>query len=703
MHRAKWPVVFAISVALGSEAAHAISVTGTRSAVTPVQKVVELLKKLSDSVQQEGTEEAASYDKFACFCREQSDHKVYALKKAGVKIDNYQSAVESLGAEITKLDGEVVTLKGEVGTEESGANETAIARQAAFEKYDVVRQNLTEGVNAITNALEALRNSRDSVSQAKVLAQTEALLNRRSLGSAELLGKQMPADYKYSSNDVIATLQELLKTFKSQLDDADTDEATERNAYEMSEGARANKIKALKADILEKETLSAKKGEEKSEKQGLLDAEVKAKSQDQAFFDELTTTCESKAKAWDQRSKARASELTALTEAAEQLEGMGDLYEVNSKLVGFVSKGQKIAQVRPHYVGKAAAFVQLRQVVQGNVGRPTSVAAFLESRARTLSSGSLAQAAAALQDLASLPEETGSTDHFVKVRSIIKDLVAQLEAEAQEEATTKSFCDTQMAAAVAKRDEQKAAMETAAASIEAKKADISELASTITQLGEEIADLYKALKEMTDIRQEEQKVNNNTIIDADAGAQAVKQAIVVLKNYYGSQPTTLLQKSATSYEPTGGDRDGNTVSDLAPETFSGEYAGKLSSSKGVIGLLEVIQSDFERTSSTTAALESEQEGAYQTQKTSTEGDIATKEGAKGTAETDKGTAENDLIGLEDSARDAAKLHAAALEELDKLKPMCVDSSESYAVRRKKRQEEIESLREALNILQEWQA
>jgi len=364
--------------------------------------------------------------------------------------------------------------------------------------------------------------------------------------------------------------------------------------------------------------------------------------------------------------------------------------------------------VRPHAVAEAPALLQLRRAAAhsrssgGGKRQQVSVASFLESKAQILESSSLAQVVAALRGSAgNATEETGSTDHFVHVRGIIKDLIAQLEAEALAEADSKSFCDKEMAAAVAKRDEQKAEVESLKAKLEATQADIQQLGTSISQLSVEIADLYKALKEMAAIRQEEQQTNNNTIVDADAGAQAVGQAIALLKGFY--EKPAFLQKGAIAYHPTGGDRSGNTVADLAPETFSGEYEGKLAESKGIIGVLELIQGGLERTSSSTAALEEQQEGDYQKQKKLNEDDIGAKKKDKTDAETSKGLLETELFGLEDSVRDAEKLHEGAIEELEKLRPMCIDSSMSYAERRRKRQEEIEALREAMKILQDWQS
>merc|ERR1719438_165804 len=50
-------------------------------------------------------------------------------------------------------------------------------------------------------------------------------------------------------------------------------------------------------------------------------------------------------------------------------------------------------------------------------------------------------------------------DHFVKVRSIIKDLIDKLVAQAEAEKTTKSFCDEQMKKTLSKRDEEQSKLE----------------------------------------------------------------------------------------------------------------------------------------------------------------------------------------------------------------------------------------------------
>merc|ERR1719395_446892 len=86
-------------------------------------------------------------------------------------------------------------------------------------------------------------------------------------------------------------------------------------------------------------------------------------------------------------------------------------------------------------------------------------------------------------------------DHFVKVRGLIKDLIAKLEADAEAEAEQKSFCDKEMAKAIETRDAANAKLEEMAAAISRKETQKAELEEDIAELAEAIAELQKALNE----------------------------------------------------------------------------------------------------------------------------------------------------------------------------------------------------------------
>merc|ERR1719207_293176 len=103
---------------------------------------------------------------------------------------------------------------------------------------------------------------------------------------------------------------------------------------------------------------------------------------------------------------------------------------------------------------------------------------------------------------------------------------------------------------------------------------------------------------------------------------------------------------------------------------------------GPIGLLEVIESDFARLQAETKAAEA------QAQK---EKDIEHKTTKKQNDEEAVAEKQHDLEGTQ-------KELDAALAYFDKLKPSCVDAAVSYEERVARRKEEIQSLQEALKIL-----
>merc|ERR1719161_3334410 len=110
-----------------------------------------------------------------------------------------------------------------------------------------------------------------------------------------------------------------------------------------------------------------------------------------------------------------------------------------------------------------------------------------------------------------------------------------------------------------------------------------------------------------------------------------------------------------------------------PETFDEAYTGQ--SSGGVLSMLEVCESDFARLEADTTSGEDAAQKEFDTFTSDSAVDKATKNLQGVTAELD-----------------------AAMEYYEKLKPSCVDAGESYEERVARREEEIQSLKEALKIL-----
>ena len=130
------------------------------------------------------------------------------------------------------------------------------------------------------------------------------------------------------------------------------------------------------------------------------------------------------------------------------------------------------------------------------------------------------------------------------------------------------------------------------------------------------------------------------------------------------------------------------------------YKGMQATSGGIFGMLEVVLSDFSRLEAQTSHDESAAAAAYEKFMNEADENVAVK-----TAEVEHKTQSRALADEKNAA--SKKELGLTQEELDKamdyydkLKEQCVDTGLSYEDRKKAREEEIQSLKEALAILQQ---
>jgi chromosome segregation ATPase len=665
---------------LGIVLSMAVAMQGAK--VTPMEKVISLLKDLSAKVAAEGKKEAAQYDKFACFCKEQADEKLYGIEKSDAKIADLKAEIGELDTAIAKLNGEISDLSKQISSLEGEIKRKTDKRDKEHAEYQVRANDMNEAIDACGAAIEALRDSKGAMSGAKTtnLVQVTTLIK-----AVEKLGKGAPK-FQYQSNDIIATIEDLQVTFKSMKKDLDFAEHDTNSAFEKDRLGLQNEKKFAAKERDEKDAIVESKSEDRQAAKQDKDDEQADRDADQNFLDELTSQCENTARLFDQRSSTRADELTALSTATQQLQdGAVPNFGANKKLTGFTQKSITLSKASP------VSFVQVNSVQHDKSGRD----AVLE-RVRTFLDGAADRTGSrALSALAT--RVSVAADHFVKVRGLIKDLIAKLKADAKAEATQKGVCDTGMAKAISDRDTANANIETANAKITTNTATKNSLEDEINTLNSQISELKKGLLEATELRNTDKEDNAETIRMSQEGADAVKLALGTLKGFYDN---AFMQ--TRKYTPPNADADGNTVGDLAPEFASEKNHGSQSESKGIVGILEVILSDFERTNSKTKSDDKDSQSAFDTFEKDTNDDVGKKNKRIKAAQGELSTAESNILDAQQALSDANELFDGALESLEDLEAMCVKGEETWEERKKAREEEIEALKEALEIFENWQ-
>merc|ERR1719207_251060 len=137
-----------------------LAVVAQGDKVTPMEKVITLLKDLSAKVTAEGKKEAAQYDKYACFCKEQADEKLYSIEKSEAKIADLKAEIKELDADIAELNSEISDLSKKISKLESEIERKTKKREKEHAAYEVKAQDMNEAIAACGAAIEALKDSK---------------------------------------------------------------------------------------------------------------------------------------------------------------------------------------------------------------------------------------------------------------------------------------------------------------------------------------------------------------------------------------------------------------------------------------------------------------------------------------------------------------------------------------------------------------
>lgn len=128
------------------------------------------------------------------------------------------------------------------------------------------------------------------------------------------------------------------------------------------------------------------------------------------------------------------------------------------------------------------------------------------------------------------------------------------------------------------------------------------------------------------------------------------------------------------------------------------YKGDQSTATGVLGMLDVIQSDFDRTIKETKKAETESVQDHTEFSDQTTASLKEKTTAQKDRKKEKSDADAAFDSDTTSLGKKTDLLVSTIEELLELKKACVDTAMSYEERVSRREEEVAALHKALCIL-----
>jgi len=656
------------ALALGATPAHAV-------VASPVGKTLQLLADLQAKILKEGEGAQKVYEEFSEWCEERSKTLQNDIKTGKAEVAELKAAIAQDDATIGSLEAKVEQLSGDIAIDEADLKAATEIRTKENSAFVAEEKELSEIIDTLHRAIGIieremkggasmlqLKNAASVAQALSVLVSASALSTSdasqltalvQSSNEEDDVGAPAGAVYESHSGGILETLTDLLEKSEDQLDAARKKETQDLHAFEMLEQSLKDELKYSNKELKEAKEGIAAASEKKASANGDLEMTSKDLSSDTTALSDLHHECMTKAEDFEAETKSRGEELMALAKAKEALkENVGGAEELSYGL-DQVSLLQ-LARTRSGITSRAG----LAQFEAARIVRDV---------ARKQGSTELAQLAARMGSVMSASSKLGE-DPFAKIKGLIQDMIEKLEKEAEADATHKAFCDKELAETHEKEADKTAEIEKLSTQIDKMSARSSQLKEEIAALQKALSELATSQAEMDKIRAEEKETYASNKADMEQGLKGVKLALKILGEYYAKE-----DKAHAAAEGAG---------------------------SSIIGLLEVVESDFTKGLAEMTATEESAQAAYEAQtkeneieKTTKEQDVKYK--TKESTELDKTVAEtsSDRAGVQEELD-------AVLAYLKNIEGQCIAKAETFEERKARFEAELAGLKEALQVLEE---
>jgi len=701
----------------------ALDASGSKA--TPVQRVVKLLEEMKVTLTKEMDEDAALYDKLACWCNTNEYEKTNAVKEAETRISDLTSSVEANTAKVAELKTTIQQLEADVAANKKALGDATAMREKESKAF---HKNEVGSIQAIENLKSALvvlgkhhgaafpqlpplsgaflqggkhrgldipwstkHESRIEMSFDEFLTNNGFDSNKAAHPDKFLQQSQEAEGTKVASAPTHSdgwTSEEKTILQKAMRSATNFMQATHTEDYMPSYAAKSGEILGILNELKDQMTAD-------------LSESQKAEAQRAATFAELRTAKSSEIAAGEKQAESK-EDLLAKT-AMDLAENKEDLEKTQATL----AEDQKFMITLKETCTGADKNFEMRKAAR--LGEITAVSetisiltsdeskdlfsknanSFIQVSQQRRGADARRKASALLRGVAakvgspelSILATNVELDAFTRVKKAIDDMVAQLKAQQGDEVKKHDWCNSEL------HSNEVATMKT-----EDKKADLTakveDLAQTLSRFTEEIAQaktsiaqLQLDLQRASENRKQENMDFQSTVADQRATMSVLHTALERLAKYYDEE--ALVQAKATG---------GQT-----PPVPQMEYK-KSAGSGGVMSMIEKLINDAKEVEADARKSEIQAQGQYEALVADTNGsvkalarEIMSKTQAKAGAAKDKSETEGDLADTNKELESLGKMDGELHGDCDYL-------IKNFGIRQEARGQEIEALQQAKQIL-----
>jgi len=670
--------------------------TAAASDLKNVNQVVKLIADLKSKAEQDGKNEQAAFDKYACWCENTLERKSGAISDAKELISETEILIKKLKGEIASHGAEIAQLTKDLAANAAAVKDATAVRDKEFSDYHKEKVDNENCVGALEQAIKVLTGAgtgkfldvtSHKVQLLSISGGLSHVLRRSSFPKsieekdieliksfaekpmdffdakkgmvAAQVGQNPFGDYAPQSTQIQGILQGMYDAFTADIEKDNAAEAESEKSFRALMATKQQEKETLQATLQKQETDSAEKTKKLSESKILKDDTAEQLEADEAFFADTKEACQAKATEWSVRTRLRT----------EELNGMATAISILS------SKDAKAT-----FKASTTTFMQVSSVKhQSGAGRSAKAFSLLKSLAGRYKSIAMANMAVDAQ----------SGGHFDKVISQIDMMMADLRAEEQDDIAHRDRCENQQNANANQLEDLEAAIKKTNAALKRMGNTNKELQGEISELEKAIASTKKNQADLLDMRNEEVAAFRQALKDDADAINLLKQAIQALSKFYKDNKIALELAQQPEYAQD---------EDKAPSTWSGEYGGRKSESTGILAILSMLVEDTQKEIAEGRADDADAQAKYLKQNGALQATLDAQEETKANTEQEKADLEDKMQAFEKYKNGKSDDKDAEGDTQKAIGTECAWVKTHFESRRQKRKDEIQGLVDAKAFL-----
>jgi len=680
---------------------------GTSDATAnPIRKIVTLMQDMQKEIEAEGAKEKELYEKFMCFCSGNNGQMTQKVSDGQSKIEELTSSVKEETAEQAQLKQDLVQHDTDRDQAKQDLEKASALRNKEQADHQASLADQETNLASISSAIPALESGMTGSSFAQLpdthrlrqLVEASNLVNSYDRGLVASFLDQT-GDYVPAGGQIVGILKNMKDEMTSSIKEAKEDEARSAEGFQELKTAKEQEVNVATKMVETKTKRAGELAVSIVQNQDGVEDTTEEVAETQKFLATLSVECQTKEKDWAERSKMRAEEVSAISEAINILND-DDALDVFKKAApsALVQQSPEIGFLQ----AKGNAAMEVHQA-----------AALLQSVATSYRSSRLDLLAYAMRSKMRLGAKNGQhSSDFAEIQKMIGDMVALQRKEQQNDETHVEFCKEEFRTSDGEQQDKQQAVSHLGAAMDEMKSEVETVSADLKTLADSIQFLDKAVAEATEQRKEEHKQYVQDAQLTQTAIQLVGKAKNRLQKFYNpalhkAEPTTapeaslldggasLLQVAHTHLRAAKQAKQAKQPT--PPETF-GAYEKKGAKSGGVMGLMDMIVKEME-----SASKEAEHEEKT-AQKEYTELMGESKEGREQDTKSIT-TKESAKAQLEGKLTDTREKQALTMDELEHihgvisdLHASCDFIMENFDMRKEARTQEIDSLKNAQAML-----